>query len=91
MPVYVDAMVDYGKRIGRAGPRWCHMIADSLDELHAMADAIGMKRDWFQRASRTPHYDLGSVDMRKRAVLEGAIECDRTVFVDHMRRIRGQR
>jgi hypothetical protein len=88
MAVYVDPMVDHGKRIGRAGPRWCHMIADSLDELHEMAARIGLKRGWFQPRS-FPHYDLGTAGKRAGAVLCGAIECDRRVFVDHMRRIRG--
>lgn len=48
MSVYVDELVDYGVRIGRAGPWWCHLVADSEDELHAFAKRIGMARSWFQ-------------------------------------------
>lgn len=89
MPVYLDPMVNHRRRIGRAGPRWCHMIADSLDELHAMADRIGMRRFWFQgtRAS-LPHYDIGTDAKRAAAIAAGAIDCDRAVFVQHLRRIR---
>jgi hypothetical protein len=83
-----DPMVDYGKRIGRAGPRWCHMIADTVEELHAMAIAIGLRVSWFQNAGSHPHYDIGSEQVRERAVAEGALDCDRRTFVGHMQRIR---
>lgn len=61
----------------------CHMLADSLDELHAMALAIGMKREWFQPIS-TPHYDL-DVELRAMAVERGAIEIDRKRTVQIIR------
>lgn len=53
MAVYVDDL------FGGPGGRWCHMMTDqdSLDELHAMAARIGLKRSWFQVKS-SPHYDL---------------------------------
>jgi hypothetical protein len=88
MPVYVDPMVDYGKRIGRAGPRWCHMIADTLDELHALAARIGLRRAWFQGESSAPHYDIGTDGKRALAIAEGAVDCERHVFVAHLRRLR---
>lgn len=88
MAVYLDPMVDHGKCIGRAGPRWCHMIADTLDELHAMAARIGLRRSWFQAHSNTPHYDIGTDGKRALAIAAGAVECDRFVFVEHMRRAR---
>jgi hypothetical protein len=50
----------------------CHMMADSLDELHEMASAIGMKREWFQDG-RYPHYDV-SKSRRAVAVELGAVE-----------------
>lgn len=91
MAVYVDAMVDWGKRIGAAGPKWCHMIADSLEELHTMAQAIGMKRSWFQDKSSCPHYDIGSQRIRDLALSKGVVACDRQTFVTHMKRIRAVR
>lgn len=31
---------------------WCHMWSDECDqELHEMADRIGLRREWFQAAS----------------------------------------
>lgn len=91
MTVYIDPMVDYGRRIGRAGPRWCHMIADNLDELHAIANEIRLRRRWFQGSASVPHYDLGTDGMRERAIAAGAVECVRRAFVDHLRRIKEKR
>lgn len=35
-----------------------YMIADSVEELHEMADKIGIKRKWFQNHKKYPHYDI---------------------------------
>ncbi len=54
MTVYVDDMrAPYGRMV------MCHMLADTDDELHAMADHIGVARRWHQKAG-TPHshYDI---------------------------------
>lgn len=53
MPVYVD---NSSHRFGRMV--MCHMLADSPDELHAMADRIGVARRHFQGDASTPHYDI---------------------------------
>ena len=87
MPVYLDPMIDWKRRIGRAGPRWCHMIADTLEELHAMADRIGLRRTWFQGRASMPHYDIGSDRIRALAIAEGAVECDQATFIAHKRRL----
>jgi len=50
----------------------CHMLADTLDELHAMADRIGVARRWFQD-HRTPHYDV-CASKKALAIQFGAIE-----------------
>jgi hypothetical protein len=46
--VYIDPQM--GCLVSRAW-RWptsCHMFSDSLDELHAFAARIGLRRAWFQ-------------------------------------------
>lgn len=50
----------------------CHLVADTLDELHAFAAKLGLKRAWFQPA-RYPHYDLNA-GRREKAVKLGAVE-----------------
>lgn len=67
MSVYVD---DY--RVKFRGMIMSHMTADTIEELHQMADKIGLKRSWFQDGS-TPHYDV-SESMRKLALKNGAVE-----------------
>lgn len=49
------------------------MYADNLDELHQMANMIGLKRSWFQDHPRLPHYDLVA-SKRRLAVSHGAVE-----------------
>ena len=85
MAVYVD----HGKIPYRRGMLMAHMLADSLDELHTMADQIGLKREWFQ-AARTPHYDLCQAK-RQLAIQFGAIEITRRQLVDLIRRLREAR
>lgn len=76
MSVYVDkAQYAYG-----------NMIADTLTELHAMADAIGVAQKHFQLRS-FPHYDVCK-SKRAAAVAFGAIEVTRAELVGHMKRLR---
>lgn len=82
MAVYVD----YSRN--KLGRLICsHMVADSLAELHSMARAIGMKRQWFQSEASFPHYDV-STARRKQAVRLGAVEVGRRELVRVMRRYR---
>ena len=70
MTVYVDN----GKHPYR-GMKMCHMLADTLDELHGMAARVGLRRAWFQTRN-TPHYDICQAK-RAEAVRLGAVEIGR--------------
>lgn len=75
MTVYIDNMnASYGRM------KMSHMLADTDEELHEMADKIGIDRRWHQKAG-TPlsHYDickskkelalsLGAVNISRREV-----------------------
>jgi hypothetical protein len=70
MTVYVDTMeAQFGRMI------MCHMVAVNLDELHAMAEKIGVARRHFQDKKRHPHYDICK-SKRTLAVRAGAQEID---------------
>lgn len=72
MTVYVDKLPEEG------WGRWCggaHMLASNLDELHAMAEKLGLKRAWFQGTSTFAHYDL-TAGKRALAVKAGAVEIE---------------
>lgn len=81
MAVYVDSLHNYGWRLGPS----CHLIADTLTELHSFALSIGMKREWFQALS-SPHYDLVR-SRRERAVKLGAVEVTMREFVGKLQTI----
>jgi hypothetical protein len=68
MTVYVDDMHNYP--MGRfRGMKMSHMIADTEEELHAMAAKIGVARKWHQG----DHYDI-ALSKRSLAVENGARE-----------------
>lgn len=68
--VYVDDMYRYP--LGQFHRmKMSHMIADTPEELHLMADKIGLSRRWFQK----DHYDV-CLSMRAKAVSFGASEID---------------
>lgn len=82
MAVYVDsANISYRNMI------MCHMIADTIDELHDMADKIGSKRSWFQKNASFPHYDI-PLFRKKEALKHGAILLNRREMALKMREIR---
>lgn len=67
-----------------------HLVADSIDELHAMADRLGLKRRWFQVSNNgTPHYDVCQTK-RALAISLGAIEIDRRKMTELMKRYRAR-
>lgn len=50
-----------------------HMGAPDIEELHKMAAAIGIKREWFQNDPWHPHYDI-SKGKKALALQMGAME-----------------
>jgi Protein of unknown function (DUF4031) len=84
MAVYVD------EAIWRwAGRRWCHLLADDIDELHRFAASIGVHRLLYQGPPKTsaPHYDITGME-RDRALRLGAIACGRDEIVAVFRRVK---
>lgn len=76
MTVYVDALHDWGWRLGPS----CHLLPENrtpaaLEELHQLAAKIGMQRRWFQNKTRWPHYDLTG-SKRNAALARGAVPID---------------
>lgn len=86
MTVYIDdAFIQ--ARVGQRSSRWCHLFADTEEELHAFAARIGLKRSWFQRPkpiggrpvdptsfrAQMWHYDV-TEGRRVAAVSAGAVE-----------------
>lgn len=67
----------------------CHLLADTLDELHVMAQSIGLKREWFQDKRSGKHYDLVP-SKRAAAVAAGAIELDDIAFIAKLKELRGK-
>ena len=83
MAVYVD---DMQAPFGRM--KMCHMVADSTEELLAMADRIGVARRWLQKAGTwQEHFDI-ALSKRRLAVEAGAIEVSR---IDLGRLLRARR
>ena len=69
MMVYVDELITWSSSFGPS----CHMMTDGeLEELHTMADKIGLKRNWFQNKPGLPHYDLKK-GKREMAIRNGAV------------------
>jgi hypothetical protein len=86
MAVYVDEAIWEWK-----GRRWCHLLADDIDELHRFAFNLGLHRISYQGPPKTlsPHYDLTAYE-RRLAIARGAIACDRTTIVMVLRQLRRQ-
>lgn len=72
MTVFVDDMkAKFGNMV------MCHMLADSDEELHAMAVKIGVQRKWHQAPPKhDSHYDI-FLSKRALAVKAGAVEITR--------------
>ena len=91
MSVYVD---DVRHRFGRM--IMCHMWADTLDELLAAADAIGVQRKWIRghptfsfgkhRNASWVYFNI-SLTMKDRAIARSAILTDKYGPVEHTSRL----
>ncbi len=67
MTVYIDSAKS---RLGHMIV--CYTAADTLEELHAMADRLGVQRR-FQDKPGAPHYDISKMN-RERSIRHGATE-----------------
>jgi hypothetical protein len=69
--IYVDSLIEYnvfGHKL------WCHLLADTEDELHIFAKRLGLKKEWCQKSGkRDVHYDL-TENKRRLAIKLGASE-----------------
>lgn len=77
MTVYVDDMrASFGRMV------MCHMLADTTEELLAMADRIGVQRKWLQcQGTPKEHFDI-ALSKRALAVKAGAVEIGRARVVE---------
>lgn len=84
MAVYVDEAI-----WAWHGRKWCHLLADDIDELHRFARLLGLHRISYQGPPKTtaPHYDITAFE-RDRAIRLGAVGCDRAAIVAVARRTR---
>lgn len=71
MTVYVDDAVHLWR-----GQRWAHLMADTLIELHAMAQRLEIPRRAFQNKTSGAHYDV-TAELRERAIALGAVPISR--------------
>jgi hypothetical protein len=91
MTVYVDDVRHWFGRMVM-----CHMWADNLDELLAMADRIGVARKWIQghptlsfgkhRNASWVHFDIAA-SKKLRARQFGAVLTDRFGPLEHLAKI----
>lgn len=85
MTVYVDDV-----RHGFGRMIMCHMWADTEEELHAEAAALGLRRAWFQQPPKASwkHYDV-SLGVKAAAMARGAVLTDKygPVEYEHRRKL----
>lgn len=81
MAVYVDDAVTLWR-----GQRWAHLMADTLEQLHAMAAQLDIPRRAFQDKRSGAHYDV-SAALRERAIALGALPISRHVDRVLVRRV----
>lgn len=87
MSVYVDPLLTVHRRGNWRWETSCHLMADTVVELHAFAAILGIEQRWFQNRVDFPHYDLHP-DHRLLAIEAGAIALARREFVFKVRELR---
>lgn len=96
MTVYVDEINEYANKPRGLNGKWCHLWADSPDELDRFAIRIGCSLAWAQDKQsvlRNPaggrirfyHYDLRP-SMRTKALRAGAVEHNLTRWLHEQMR-----
>lgn len=67
-----------------------HLVANSLEELHAFAKGLCFPKSWFQNKKREyPHYDLTTSRAVIRAIHYGAIRIGSKELIAIMRHEEG--
>ena len=86
MPVWFETPAYHGARVrGRAAVS-AHLMADTMEELIALARAIGLKPEWIQNpGTAKEHFDLMGEGMCSKAEMAGAQRVTRTEFVERYR------
>lgn len=87
MSVYVDEMDTCIQSKKWPYKYACHLVADSVEELHEFAVLLGLHRTWFQGSGSIPHYDL-TTRMRREAIRLGAISISRKEFAKILKKYR---
>jgi hypothetical protein len=86
--VYVDDLQTRrpsGRMARRYGDQWCHLWADSEQELREFARGLGLRQSWFQPHHLLCHFDL-TPNKREEALAAGAL---RMTVTEYMRRKTG--
>jgi hypothetical protein len=81
MTVYVDHLTFHAHK----RKRYAHMVADSVEELHAFAESVGINRCWFHK----DHYDLNPKN-HESALGSGAQLVEARTIVLVKRRVRDE-
>jgi hypothetical protein len=84
MTIYVDEAIWHWH-----GRRWCHLMADDVDELHRFAHRLGVHLSSYQGPPKTaaPHYDITGHE-RGRAIRLGAVPVGRREIVALLKKVR---
>ncbi len=76
--ILVDSIMTWETKLRNKD--WSHMVSTECpEELHAMADRLGLRRVWFQQGS-FDHYDV-TPPKRRHAISLGAVEVDTRILL----------